>query len=234
MRFSSAHRWGKQSKSRGAHAFKGHPHNAKKGNCLIWKRHSIHIFVESGGTCPLCSRSMFLLILLSYVVSCPVFCCFTCKSYAFHLCVMLSAISLGKFEWGKSSYKHWFDGQALMHKFQVTKGRVLYSSQFLHSNSYDKSKKYGRVAMPGFATWAPPDPCKSIFQRFFLYFLPPALTDNCNINFIGLKDDTYASTETPHLYKVDPDSLETVVEEDLRATLPGIWSFLFIFYSFFR
>ena len=109
-----------------------------------------------------------------------------------------------------------------MHRFQVSKGRVLYSSQFLHSNSYDKSKKYGRVALPGFATWAPPDPCKNIFQRFFLYFLPPAMTDNCNINFVGMKDDVYVSSETPYVYQVDPDTLKTMVEEDLKTTLPGM------------
>ena len=108
-----------------------------------------------------------------------------------------------------------------MHKFQVTNGRVLYSSQFLHSNSYDKSKKYGRVAMPGFATWAPPDPCKNIFQRFFLYFLPPAMTDNCNVNFVGMKDGIFATTEAPYVYEVDPDKLRAIVEDDLTATLPG-------------
>ena len=111
-----------------------------------------------------------------------------------------------------------------MHKFQVTKGRVLYSSQFLHSNSYDKSKKYGRVAMPGFATWAPPDPCKSIFQRFFLYFLPTAMTDNCNVNLVGMKDGTYAATESPYVYEIDAEKLRAIVEDDLRSTLPGTFA----------
>ena len=108
-----------------------------------------------------------------------------------------------------------------MHKFQVCKGRVHYSSQFLHSKSYDTSKKYGRVALPGFGTWAPPDPCKNIFQRFFLWFLPPQITDNCNINFIEMKDEVYASSEGPFVWQVDPDSLKTMVEEDLKKTLPG-------------
>ena len=144
---------------------------------------------------------------------------------------MLPITSLGKFEWGKSTYKHWFDGQALMHKFQVINGRVLYSSQFLHSNSYNRSKKYGKVSMPGFATWAPPDPCKSIFQRFFLYFLPPEMSDNCNVNFIGMKDGIYATTETPYVYEVDPDKLRAIVEDDLTATLPGEQIKQFLIYN---
>ena len=108
-----------------------------------------------------------------------------------------------------------------MHKFQVCKGRVHYSSQFLHSKSYDTSKKYGRVALPGFGTWAPPDPCKNIFQRFFLWFMPLQTTDNCNVNMVEIKDETYATTETSYLYQVDPDTLRTMVEEDIQSTFPG-------------
>ncbi len=127
----------------------------------------------------------------------------------------------GKFEWGKSTYNHWFDGQAIIHKFTVKGGKVQYSSKFLHSNSYDKSKKYGRVAMNELGTWAPPDPCKNIFQRFFLYFLPPSFTDNCNINVVRMKDEAYASTETPFVYHIDPESLDTLEEEDLKTVLSG-------------
>ena len=111
-----------------------------------------------------------------------------------------------------------------MHKFVVSKGKVEYSSAFLHSESFDKSKKYGRVATPGFATWAPPDPCKNIFQRFFLWFLPPAMTDNCNINFVEMKDEMFAVTETPYLYHVDTGSLETMEEQNIKTVLSGEFS----------
>ena len=108
-----------------------------------------------------------------------------------------------------------------MHKFAVSKGNVEYSSAFLHSESFDKSKKYGRVATPGFATWAPPDPCKNIFQRFFLWFLPPAMTDNCNVNFVEMKDEIYAATETPSIIHVDPNSLGTLGEQNLKSEICG-------------
>eukprot|EP00794_Sanderia_malayensis_P018160 gene18160-19972_t len=130
-------------------------------------------------------------------------------------------IGPGKFEWGKSSYNHWFDGQSLIHKYVVKDGKAFYSSKYLHSKSYDKSKKYGRVATPGFATWAPPDPCKNIFERFALYFLPPALTDNCNINVVTMKDEAFACSETPVVYHIDTQSMDTLEEEDIKSVLSG-------------
>ena len=37
----------------------------------------------------------------------------------------------GKFEWGTTAYKHVFDGDCLVHKFQIQNGQVYYSNRFL-------------------------------------------------------------------------------------------------------
>ena len=47
------------------------------------------------------------------------------------------------------------------------------------------------------------------------------MTDNCNVNFVGMKDGIFATTEAPYVYEVDPDKLRAIVEDDLTATLPG-------------
>ena len=136
----------------------------------------------------------------------------------------LLRVGPGKYEWGKSTYNHWFDGQALVHRFYVKDCQVYYSSKYILSKSYSKSKKYDRVTMPTFGTWAPPDPCKNIFERFFLYFLPPALPDNSNINVVDLKDEPFASTETPYLYEINADTIDTVEEVNLSSKLWGKFS----------
>ena len=139
----------------------------------------------------------------------------------------LLRVGPGKYEWGESTYNHWFDGQAIVHRFYAKDSQVYYSSKYLLSQSYCKSKKYGRVALPSFGTWAPPDPCKNIFERFFLYFLPPAFPDNCNINVIDLKDEPFTSTEGPYLYQIDQDTIDTLEEADLGSQLWGKVSVIF-------
>ena len=37
----------------------------------------------------------------------------------------------GKFEWGQTSYKHAFDGDCLIQKYEIRNGEVFYSNRFL-------------------------------------------------------------------------------------------------------
>ena len=128
-----------------------------------------------------------------------------------------------KFEWGKTSYNHWFDGDSILHKFEIKNAKVNYSSQFLQSKTYLEAKKYGRITLPGFATWTPPDPCKNIFERFFLYFLPCEMTDNCNVNVVQAKGASFVTTETSYMYQIDPFTLpaDTLAKVDARTKLGG-------------
>ena len=76
---------------------------------------------------------------------------------------------------GKSeSVRHWFDGHALIHRFNIDNGNVNYFNKFLRSEVYEKNKKYNRFIFGGFGTPAlHADPCKNLFQRFFSYFERP-------------------------------------------------------------
>ncbi|XP_068077429.2 beta-carotene 15, 15-dioxygenase 2, like isoform X1 [Danio rerio] len=115
----------------------------------------------------------------------------------------------GKFEFGESNFTHWFDGMALMHRFNIKDGQVTYSSRFLQSDSYVQNSEKNRIVVSEFGTLATPDPCKNIFARFFSRFQIPKTTDNAGVNFVKYKGDFYVSTETNFMRKIDPVSLET-------------------------
>lgn len=122
----------------------------------------------------------------------------------------------GKFDVGDDQVGHMFDGFALMHKFEIAKGKVFYSSRYLRGEGYTKAMAQNRLVISGFGTTTVPDPCKSIFSRFFSYFQPPPPSDNCNVNYMQVGEDFYALTESASLMKVDPEVLETEDKVDLR------------------
>ncbi|XP_067262136.1 beta-carotene 15, 15-dioxygenase 2, like [Chanodichthys erythropterus] len=120
----------------------------------------------------------------------------------------------GKFEFGESKFIHWFDGMALMHRFQIKDGQVTYSSRFLRSDSYVQNAENNRIVVSEFGTLATPDPCKNIFARFFSRFQIPKATDNAGVSFVKYKGDFYVSTETNFMRRIDPLSLETKEKVD--------------------
>ncbi|XP_039206479.1 beta,beta-carotene 9',10'-oxygenase isoform X1 [Crotalus tigris] len=115
----------------------------------------------------------------------------------------------GKFEFGPDKFNHWFDGMALMHKFEIEDGVVNYSSKFLRSDCYLTNSKNNRIMMSEFGTLAIPDPCKNVFERFMSKFDLSKETDNCLVNFAVIKGDYFVSTETSQMHKVDLDTLES-------------------------
>ncbi|XP_044059653.1 beta,beta-carotene 9',10'-oxygenase-like [Siniperca chuatsi] len=120
----------------------------------------------------------------------------------------------GKFEIGNQKFNHWFDGMALLHRFQISNGQVTYKSRFLSSDSYQANKEHNRITVSEFGTITVPDPCKNFFQRFLSRFELPKPTDNANVSFVTYKGDYYVSTETNVMHKVDPDTLETTEKVD--------------------
>ncbi|XP_033097800.1 beta,beta-carotene 15,15'-dioxygenase-like [Anneissia japonica] len=113
----------------------------------------------------------------------------------------------GLFDVGEDSYKHWFDGLSLLHRFSIENGQVTYQSRFLRSEAYEKAMKYKRIVMSEFGTLGIPDPCKNIFERFASHFLPLNITDNDVINFMKIGDDLYTLTETQYMRKISTEDL---------------------------
>jgi beta,beta-carotene 9',10'-dioxygenase len=111
-----------------------------------------------------------------------------------------------RFEVGGRSLNHWFDGQAMLHRFSFDGGSVSYANRYLRSRAYGETQK-GRLGYSEFAT----DPCRSLFKRVQTLFSPVSgISDNGNVNVSRLGDEFIAMTETPMPLAFDPVALETV------------------------
>ncbi|NUS63515.1 MAG: carotenoid oxygenase family protein, partial [Saccharothrix sp.] len=121
-----------------------------------------------------------------------------------------------KFETGKGSFRHWFDGLAMLHRFGFAEGAVTYRNRYLRTPSFRAVREDGHIAFGEFAT----DPCRSIFSRFFTH---PRLrrTSNANVNVTSDGDQDFALTETPIAVRFDRDTLATVGLADYDDALDG-------------
>jgi beta,beta-carotene 9',10'-dioxygenase len=100
--------------------------------------------------------------------------------------------------------QHWFDGQAMLHRFTIGGGHVSYANRFLRTKAYEAARN-GRLAYSEFAT----DPCRSIFKRIMTVF-DPQVTDNTSVSLTRLGERHYAMTEAPLSVQFDPATLETL------------------------
>ena len=117
-----------------------------------------------------------------------------------------------RFEANGRSLNHWFDGQAMLHRFSFGDGGAAYANRELETRA-DAAVRDGRIAFSEFAT----DPCRSIFRRMVTMF-SPAATDNANVNLAKMGERFVAMTETPLPVEFDPDTLRALgVVESERA-----------------
>lgn len=136
------------------------------------------------------------------------------------LCGSLLRTGPARFEVGEQSYRHWFDGLAMLHSFHFQSGRVTYANRFLRSSAYRHAMESGRIGYSEFAT----DPCQTLFERVRSRFRPK-ITDNGCVNVNRFADQYVAQTETRLPVRFDPRTLETLGVYDLDAApgdpLPG-------------
>jgi len=109
-----------------------------------------------------------------------------------------------KFAIGERVVEHWFDGLAMLHRFAVLNGQVVYAYLFLLRRTY-RAAAEGHIGYMEFGT----DPCRSIFKRVTSLFHPEP-TDNCSVNLARLGERFIAMTEAPMPLSFDPDTLETL------------------------
>lgn len=115
-----------------------------------------------------------------------------------------SLIRTGPALWesGELRLRHWFDGLAMLHRFDLGGRTISYSNRFLESRAYQAIKRDGKISFSEFST----DPCRSLFSRVFSVF-SPQLSDNANVNVVQLGERFVALTETPLPIEFDPDTL---------------------------
>ncbi|XP_045135882.1 carotenoid isomerooxygenase-like isoform X1 [Portunus trituberculatus] len=132
------------------------------------------------------------------------------------LCGALIRNGPGRIQVGEDQYNHVFDGSALLHRFHFKDGKVTYQNRFLQSRSYLRDTRAQRIVVNYFGTRAHPDPCKTILQNIASKFsLEEHFTDNAQISLYPYGDSLYALTETPFIFRIDPDTLATHEKVDL-------------------
>ena len=75
--------------------------------------------------------------------------------------------------------------------------------------------KANRIVVSEFGTRAFPDPCKSLLERFMSHFSFKEWSDNANVSIVPVGDEVYASTETPTLTRINPDTIESIGSVDV-------------------
>lgn len=111
----------------------------------------------------------------------------------------------GAFQVGEQHYRHWFDGLAMLHRFEFRNGQVSYANKYLQTRSYREAQQQGRIAFSEFAT----DPCRRLFGRA-MSVLQPDITDSAKVSIAHMAGQFMALAETPIQVAFDPRTLETV------------------------
>lgn len=109
------------------------------------------------------------------------------------------------FDGNGTSFRHWFDGLAMLHRFDIGGGEVAYRNRLLDTDAMRSVRERGRISYIEFAT----DPCGSIFSRFRARW-QGKLTPNACVNVADLSGRAVAMSETPLAVEFDPKTLETI------------------------
>lgn len=114
------------------------------------------------------------------------------------------------------SLRHWFDGQAMLHRFAIAGGEVRYTNRLLDTPSLRSLRDRGRIGFGEFAT----DPCGSLFGRFFSRFHRRPSANAC-VNVTAVGAEPVAVSEVPLAVTFDPDTLRTLGVTDYSAGVAG-------------
>lgn len=110
----------------------------------------------------------------------------------------------GKFEAGDRRLRHWFDGLAMLRKYDFQDGHVRYSNRYLRTESYADT-----IAGHATGQFATDERGVTKLRRWIGNVGPPDPTDNANVNIVEIDGQCVAQTEVPRWIAFDPDTLET-------------------------
>ena len=111
----------------------------------------------------------------------------------------------GLFYVGKDRFNHWFDGLAMLHKFDFNKGEVAYHSKFLECDASERALNKDHLTYAEFAT----DPCWGLFGRMRSMFRHGP-TDSAKVNLAKVGDHYFALGETTMQIEFDIETLKSV------------------------
>ncbi|MDN5936282.1 MAG: carotenoid oxygenase family protein [Nitrosospira sp.] len=110
-----------------------------------------------------------------------------------------------RFRLEDKTLNHWFDGLAMLHKFDIACGRVSYANKFLDTPALLAAKD-GKMKYAEFAT----DPCHALFKRITQIFTGSTSGANANVAIGRIAEELVAQTETPLPVAFDKDTLKTI------------------------
>jgi len=112
----------------------------------------------------------------------------------------------GIFKMGDDKWANLFDGYCVIHRWTIQDGSVMYFSQALDSDMYKKAVQQNRLIGEGIGAQFP-DPCKTIFNSFFSYFMPYLDNDNAYITMFERGDKLLAMAENTILHEINEKTL---------------------------
>lgn len=114
-----------------------------------------------------------------------------------------------KFGAGNVSYNHWFDGLAMVHRYEFNRGQVSYRNRFLRTTPYRQLTETGQLGS-GFE-FAQPTTLGSRVWNTTLDMLgrKSSQTFNTNVNVVQVAGKLVALTEQPVGTLFDAETLET-------------------------
>lgn len=110
-----------------------------------------------------------------------------------------------RFHLEDKTLNHWFDGLAMLHKFDIADGHVGYANKFLDTPAF-RAAKGGVMKYAEFAT----DPCRSLFRRVTQIFTGSTSGANANVSIGKIAGEFVAQTETPMPVAFDKNTLKTI------------------------
>ena len=112
------------------------------------------------------------------------------------------------FDHAGKSFRHWFDGQGMLHRFAFTGGPgggVAYTNRLLDTRNVRSLREKGSIGYGEFAT----DPCASLFGRFFTRFSRKSSANGC-VNVTRVGGRSLAVSETNLAIQFDPETLRSI------------------------
>lgn len=125
-----------------------------------------------------------------------------------------------QFEVGSTYFNHWFDGFAMLKKFDFKSGTVHFQNRFLKSKEYIESNKLARLNVNEFGTYAKKTKLGRIFSSI------KELTfgnthDNCIVNTTCIDQNHIAMTESNDVVSFDLKELNTTGVFNFSDEIPG-------------
>jgi carotenoid cleavage dioxygenase-like enzyme len=125
-----------------------------------------------------------------------------------------------QFEVGTTHFNHWFDGFAMLKKFDFNSGAVDFKNRFLHSKEYIQSNKIGRLNVNEFATYASNSKLSRILSSM-KELIKNSPHDNCVVNTTYVAEHYIAMTESKDIVSFDINDLSTTGAFNFTDHIPG-------------